>query len=122
MISGYFNANRHPCVELTVAGGRGRQTIEAVIDTGFDGDLTLPVQLAIQLGLDLCATQRFELADGSIENQLVFLGDIQLGDIQRTAEVILTDSIDALLGSGPLIDHILEIDYLNRTVHIRPAV
>lgn len=106
---------------MTASGGRGRRTIEAVIDTGFDGDLTLPVQLAIQLGLDLCATQCFELADGSIQDQLVFLGNIHLGDLQRAAEIILTDSTDALVGSGLLADQILEIDYLNRTVHIRPS-
>ena len=43
--------------------------VDAVIDTGFDGYLCLPVQLAIQLGLELSGSIKVELADGSIKRE-----------------------------------------------------
>ena len=41
--------------------------IDAIIDTGFDGSLCLPVPIAIQLGLELSCSQVVELADGSLQ-------------------------------------------------------
>ncbi|MFQ6061959.1 MAG: hypothetical protein ACE5J9_02125, partial [Methanosarcinales archaeon] len=62
MIEGYFNESGYPCIDLIVFGNRGNYPIEAIIDTGFDGDLCLPIQIAIQIGLELVSVQRFELA------------------------------------------------------------
>jgi hypothetical protein len=43
MISGVVTAYRQAIIRLTVHGPEGqKQEIEAVIDTGFDGTLTLP--------------------------------------------------------------------------------
>lgn len=121
MITGYFNEKSYPCIQVAVIGTRGQRIIEALIDTGCDGDLCLPIQVAIQLGLDLIATQQFELADGSIQNRLVFSGEMELVDIERFVEIILTESKEALIGSGLFRDKTLEIDYLNREVLIKAS-
>ena len=66
MIEGVVNAAYEPVVTLGVQGPSGQsQEIEAVIDTGFTGFLTVTPALAKELGLALEGTSRATLADGS---------------------------------------------------------
>lgn len=46
---------------------------------------------------------------------------MKLGDVKRFVEIILTESKEALIGSGLLRDKTLEIDYLNCEVLIKPS-
>ena len=63
---GVVNAAYEPVVNLAVQGPLGQTSeVEAVIDTGFTGFLTVTPALAIALGLDLEGTSRATLADGS---------------------------------------------------------
>ena len=67
MIQGVVNADYEPVVTLTLQGPSGRDVkIEAVIDTGFNGYLTLPPGLVADLGLPLVGTGSGVLADGSV--------------------------------------------------------
>lgn len=52
-------------IRVIVTGIRRETSFDAIIDTGFDGYLCLPVQIAIQVGLELYGAQVSELADGS---------------------------------------------------------
>ena len=66
MIQGVVNAAYEAVVRLTVQGPSGdSQEIEAVIDTGFTGFLTLPPTLVTDLGLAYRDRGRAILADGS---------------------------------------------------------
>ncbi|MDE0077720.1 MAG: hypothetical protein OXO50_09385 [Caldilineaceae bacterium] len=66
MIEGVVNAAYEPVVVLAVQGPSGQASeIEAIIDTGFTGFLTVPPALATELGLPLEGTSRATLADGS---------------------------------------------------------
>ena len=52
MITGTVNANREAIIHLIALGPQGhQQEIEAVIDTGFTGFLTMPPALVAVLGL-----------------------------------------------------------------------
>ena len=52
MITGVVAAYRQAIIRLTVRGPQEQeQEIQAVIDTGFDGSLTLPPKLIATLGL-----------------------------------------------------------------------
>ena len=54
------------CIHLTVRGPAGQeQEVEAIIDTGFDGWLSLPSSLVVRLGLVWRRRGRALLADGS---------------------------------------------------------
>lgn len=48
-IEGFFDAYRQPRVRITVADTHKEIVVNAAIDTGFDGDLCLPTQIAIGL-------------------------------------------------------------------------
>jgi clan AA aspartic protease len=66
MISGVVTGNRQAVIQLTVRGSTGQeQEIEAIIDTGFDGYLSLPFSIIVQLGLVWRQRGRALLADGS---------------------------------------------------------
>ena len=66
MIEGVVNADFEPVVSLTLRGSAGQaREIQAVIDTGFTGFLTVPTALAAELGMDYRGRGRATLADGS---------------------------------------------------------
>jgi clan AA aspartic protease len=66
MISGTVSANREATVLLTLRGPDHRDMdIEFVIDTGFNGWITLPSSLISQLALPWRRRGLGELADGS---------------------------------------------------------
>jgi clan AA aspartic protease len=70
MITGSVTTSREAVINLTVRSSTGlEQEIQAVIDTGFDGSLTLPPALIAALGLTWRRRGRALLADG---NESVF--------------------------------------------------
>ena len=66
MITDIVTTAREAVIGLTVHGPNGQsEEIQAVIDTGFDGSLTLPDNLISSLGLPWRRRGRSLLADGS---------------------------------------------------------
>jgi clan AA aspartic protease len=119
---GYFDKFLHPRVRLIVKGLRKSLRNDPVVDTGFEGDLCLPVKVAIQVGLELSGESMVELADGTKKQELSFLGSVFWQGQERLVKIFLTNSEDALLGSGLMQGRKLAIDYANHTVTIEPAV
>jgi len=119
MIHGYFDASGHPTIKIVVGGIRMQVEIEALIDTGFDGKVSIPSIIATQLGLELISLEWVELADGSIISSLIFKGQALLGGQTREVEMMLTDADEALIGTGLLANYRLEIDFVNRTIEIQ---
>lgn len=117
-MEGFFNERGYPCIKIRVIGTRRDIVLDAFIDTGFDGEICLPTQLAIQLGLELWSIQKFELADGSVSEELVFLGKAIIDGEEKEVEILLTSSIDPLFGSGLMKGKELHISYKSRQVSL----
>jgi clan AA aspartic protease len=100
-----------PLVDLEAIGPRGPLSFAAILDTGFEGQVCLPVRFAVTLGLTLVVRQMIELADGTQKWELVFAGAIRFLGRTRKARTYLTDSEDALVGTGLLSDCRLSIDF-----------
>jgi len=65
MITGVVTEDRQAIIHLMVRGPAGQeQGVEAIIDTGFDGWLSLPSSLIVRLGLVWRRRGRALLADG----------------------------------------------------------
>jgi clan AA aspartic protease len=65
VIVGRVNSDREAVVSLVVQGSQGQtRQIDAVVDTGFTGLLTLPPELIAELDLPLRAQGRAVLGDG----------------------------------------------------------
>ena len=66
MIERSVNAAYEAVISLSLRGPSGQaQEIDAVIDTGFNGFLTLPPPLVAELGLPFLSHGEATLADGS---------------------------------------------------------
>ncbi len=110
MIEGVVNAAYEPVVTVVVQGQAGRtREIEAVVDTGFTGFLTVPPSLATELELDFRGTSRATLADGS-EVTLPSYGVAVLWEGQP--RYVEADAADAtpLVGMRMLDGHDLNIE------------
>ena len=67
MILGTVNDAYEAAISLAVQGPTGQsREVEAVIDTGFTGFLSLPSALATELGLPFLTSESAFLADGSL--------------------------------------------------------
>ncbi|MBI3821933.1 MAG: clan AA aspartic protease [Planctomycetes bacterium] len=104
MITGVINLDLEAIVRLTVRGANGRRRrIKAVIDTGFDGSLSLPPTLIAELGLVWDHQSYATLADGS-----EVLVDMYLGFVVWNRRRLLIDidesDTDPLIGTGLLAD------------------
>ncbi len=66
MVTGTVNAFREAVLRLTVRGpGGDERIVEAVVDTGYDGSLTLPPHLVAELKLPFRIRASALLGDGS---------------------------------------------------------
>jgi clan AA aspartic protease len=81
--------NREAIVELEVSGAiQSPQRIDAVIDTGYNGYLTLPNQLVASLQLQFAGHRLGTLADGSVTRLDVYLADITWHGRQRDVLIL----------------------------------
>ena len=118
-VEGHVDDQGQPIMEIRVGGSRGEISLNAIVDTGFSGDVSLPTSIAVQLGLELWGSEVFELADGNRVEGLVFAGRLVLEDEEREAEIVLSNSQEALLGTGLLRGRCLEIDFRSKRVIIQ---
>jgi clan AA aspartic protease len=113
MITGMVNANREAIIQFVALGPQGnQQEIEAVIDTGFTGFLTMPSALVAGLGLAWLCRQPGILADGRIEFFDVYIATVIWDGQPRTVEVESADT-KPLVGMSLLDGHTLRIDVLS---------
>jgi clan AA aspartic protease len=107
-----------PMADVEVAGLKGSKVIHAIIDTGFDGFLCLPVETAVKLGLELAGRDVIELADGTEKDELFFKGFVRFLGRKRRVKIYLTQSEDALIGTELLSRSRLLIDFPKELVRL----
>ena len=85
---------REPIVHLAIHDRGGNEhDIEAIIDTGFDGSLTLPSSVIAALGLTWRRRGRVSLADGSESVCDIFRGHVIWDAIPRRIPVDTADTV-----------------------------
>ncbi|MGH9836269.1 MAG: clan AA aspartic protease [Blastocatellia bacterium] len=102
MITGQVNSKLEAVIPLTAHGPQGQtRTLEAVIDTGYSGFLTLPSAVIAALGLSHIATGHLTLADGGEIVSDLYLATVVWDGQERATEV---DTLEAevLVGMGLL--------------------
>ena len=96
-------------ISLTVQGPSGQsREVEAVIDTGFTGFLSLPSALATELGLPFLTYESAFLADGSLVRFSVHDATALWDGRPRRVYAHLSDATP-LIGMRMLDDHDLSI-------------
>jgi clan AA aspartic protease len=77
MITGHVNTALEATIELTVRGTTvRRKNVKAMVDTGFNGSLTLPPALIAKLGLVWRSYGSATLANGSIDDFDVYTATV----------------------------------------------
>lgn len=97
MMTGRVTANREMVIELEVAGSNQTNgTVEAVLDTGFNGYLILPSDLVNRFKLQLAGNRRVTLGDGNTVVLDGYLANVTWHDQEREILVLQAEG-------GPLI-------------------
>ena len=109
MMTGVVSAHLEALVHLTVRGPGGQeQEIETVIDTGFNGALSLPPAHIDDLGLPWRRRGRALLADGSESVFDIYEATIIWDGAPRRIAVDAADT-DPLLGMALLYNYELTV-------------
>jgi predicted aspartyl protease len=90
-------------------GEQFAQEFDALIDTGFTGFLMLPLTSAIPLGLTLCGTSRYTLADGTVSSSNL----IALGTVEFEGQKVLGPI--SLEGNTACKDCLLGMEYIKQS-------
>ena len=98
MIIGTVNARTEAIVTVRILGSDGIAIeVDAILDTGFTGSLTLPDSLIVSLGLSRRASSRANLADGSSKSFEVYAAQVEWDGLLREVLVSALGG-EALLG------------------------
>lgn len=121
MIEGIVNDHKEAVLDLTVQGPTGEQVqLEFVVDTGFNGDLTLHSSVAAALGLRIVGVERAMLADGSVIEFPVSRALLHWDGTLRRVNVGVADTVSHV-GMQVLQGHELRIEAVpNGRVLISP--
>jgi clan AA aspartic protease len=112
MISGAVNEGLAAVVRLMVRGRQGQELgTEAVVDTGYNGSLTLPSSLIAELGLPFLRYSRAVLGDGR-ETVFEVYEAILLWNGQLRRVPIDSADTSPLLGMALLYGHDLTIQVI----------
>src|SRR5438067_11550916 len=119
MLRGWLREDRQAVVELEVILRDGsRRPVAAVIDTGFNGQVSLSRHLVEELGVPLTyqGSVDVELASGAIVDQDVYSGTVYFDGRELSADVLITDAADSFIGTGLLDGKRLLITFATREV------
>lgn len=119
IINGLVDDKNSLWVKLRVSGYHGGKDIFFRIDTAFDGELSMPVSLAVPLGLPLIGESEYQIAGGATFQPLKFTASIQWGTQNRLATVNVDQSKIPLLGLGLLNGYVLLVDFKEKTLMIK---
>ena len=113
MIEGNVQFGREAVVALQISGtGGASHEIEAVVDTGFTGSLTLPPDLITQLGLVWRTRGKALLANGAEDEFDIYVAEISWDGQMRKVLVESADT-EPLLGMRLLSGYSLYIEAID---------
>ncbi len=105
---------------LTVQIANAKETpysqVRVWIDTAFDGHLVLPFELIKELELDSLAQTDAILADGSRVILETYFCYVEWFGEQVPLQVIANEGRFPLIGTEMLLNHVLHIDYRDRSL------
>ena len=91
---------------------------ECLLDTEFQGTLVVPRRFAEENLLEITGREAFLGAENSNIEFDTAIAEIKwLGDT-FSLPVLVSESIEALIGAEMFVDTVLKIDYINSTVKI----
>jgi clan AA aspartic protease len=110
VITGNVSAAREAIIRIAVRGSETREeSIDAIIDTGFDGFLTLPASVVSDLALPFAGATRAKLGDGREVSLDAFEAIVIWDSGERSVVTLATDG-EPLVGMALLSGHRVVLD------------
>ena len=109
MMQGRVNQRCEAVISVAVKGRDKLKSVDAVIDTGFNGFLSLPIAVIRELGLPWSYRDRATLGDGSETLFDVYNAEVIWNGQYREIEVNAAE-IEPLLGMRMLRGYRLQVD------------
>ena len=110
------NENDEPLVPITLIVGKKHKRYEAVLDTGFNGYLSVPQSIADQSQWYFAGHEEYEIATGDVVREKVYLGGVIFDWKQFTTHIVTSHAQDILIGTKLLADKKLRIDFKKKTL------
>ena len=117
MITGIVSDDFAPTIEIELAGKR----CNALIDTGFNGDLELPLALQSAVNPRFLERIHSHLAGGQTIEEEAFVVEFPFDGKLCRASATFVAGVEILIGMHFLRRYRLEIDVPKRTVLIQPS-
>jgi predicted aspartyl protease len=118
-LSGDINEDLEPKLDnIFVAGKKAPVQLDVILDTGFNGELSLPVELKERYKLEFVSVKPYELANGEIVEADVYLAELIVNDEILVVETTLTGSKIALIGMELIRNKIAVFNMKDNTVKV----
>jgi clan AA aspartic protease len=112
-MTGIVNARLEATIPLTIFGPSGQQLmVAAVIDTGYNGDLCLPLSMVTLLALPPLAPKPVKLGDDSWKTLPFYRAEIDWSGGRPPIRVLCVEG-DPLVGTRLLRGHRMEADFVD---------
>lgn len=117
MIVGRVNDRDEPICEIEIIFHQPRK-FSAVIDTGFNGYISIPQKIIFLTGWRFIGHDEYELASGEILKERVYLGEVIFDGKKQPVYALANRTDDILIGTKLLDDKILSIDFKSKKLKV----
>ena len=102
-------SERYPYLLVELRVGDQLMVVDALVDTGLDGDLVLPEQTPFEQSADSYRSWRF--ADGSGVDAPVYYGTLRIGEFDQVPADIARLGRETIIGRGVIDRYLVTFDH-----------
>ena len=119
MLKGQVNRQGEPVVTIQLILRKRPANFAAIIDTGFNGYLSVPRRLLVASKWLAIGTEKFEIATGALVEQEIYLGEIIFDGKRGPVYSVSTQAQDILIGTKLLRGKIVVVNFRTAQVTVR---
>jgi clan AA aspartic protease len=119
MLKGRVNRHGEPVISIQLILRNRPANLTAVIDTGFNGYLSVPRRLLVRSKWLAIGTEKFEIATGALVEQEIYLGEAIFDGQRGPVYSVATEAKDILIGTKLLRGKTLVVNFRTKQVTVR---
>jgi clan AA aspartic protease len=108
-----------PKIEITIRGSKRSIQIEAIVDSGFEGQFCVPMDVASWVGAVTLGWGEMELADGNKVFVPTVACDVEMLGTMASVKAFITDAQDPIIGTKLLEGFLLTVDFDSGNVQLK---
>ena len=118
MVEGRVNKFREPVIRIGLLGRTGIK-VNAIIDTGFNGYVSVPTGLIRRLGWERVASETYELASGEEMVSDTYLGAAKISGRVKQILAVAGSPREVLIGTRLMDGMELRVNFVSDRVELR---